>query len=47
LPDATYVYEVLADKVIYDFTRQAMLQSASILQKMYPDVFTSEQLEDI
>lgn len=45
-PEAVYIYELLAEHEIYNFTRSAMLQSAAILQKIYPDAFTAEQLEE-
>lgn len=42
--DATYLYEVLDDKNVLDFTEEVMLQSADILLKVYPNDFTSTDL---
>ena len=38
-PHAVYMYEILDDKMIFNFTREVMLQSAEILQKVYPRGF--------
>ena len=43
-PDATYLYEVLDDKNVLDFTKEVMLQSANILLKVYPNDLTSADL---
>lgn len=45
-PDATYLYEVLEDKSVLNFTKEVMLQSADILLKIYPDDFTVQDLSD-
>ena len=45
-PQAIYIYEVLDDLEVYDFTRDTMLQSAEILRVVYPDDFTARDLED-
>ncbi len=45
-PQAIYIYEVLDDREVYDFTRDTMLQSAEILRIVYPDDFTARDLED-
>ncbi|SFU38513.1 mannitol-1-phosphate 5-dehydrogenase [Porphyromonadaceae bacterium KHP3R9] len=45
-PDAIYLYEVLDDHEVLQFTREVMLQSAAILLKLYPDDFTTEDLSD-
>jgi mannitol-1-phosphate 5-dehydrogenase len=45
-PDAVYIYEILEDSKIYHIIRQTMLQSADILQALYPDEFTQSQLEE-
>ncbi len=45
-PDAVYMYEVLDDKEVYRFTRSVMIQSAGILRRVYPDDYTSAELED-
>ena len=44
-PDAVYICEILEDRRIYRAARQTMLQSADILQALYPDEFTLTQLE--
>lgn len=43
-PGSTYLYEVLEDTHVIEFTREAMLQSAAILLKIYPDDFTPRDL---
>ncbi|MBA7566773.1 Mannitol-1-phosphate 5-dehydrogenase [subsurface metagenome] len=45
-PGAIYIYEVLADRKVYDFVRGAMQQSSAILCKTYPGEFTPGQLLD-
>jgi mannitol-1-phosphate 5-dehydrogenase len=45
-PDKTFLYEVLAEKDVYDRVRTTMLQSADILMEEYPGEFTYKQLED-
>lgn len=45
-PAATYMYEVLADPDVFGFTRETMVQSAQMLQFVYPDDFTSTDLID-
>ncbi len=44
-PQAVYMYEVLNDPDVLNFTRSVMLQSASILVAAYPADFTSDDLE--
>ncbi len=44
-PDAVYIYEVLDDPDIYELTRSTMLQSALILQGLYPDEFSTTHLQ--
>ena len=39
MPEATYIWEVLKNPKVYKETREAMLQSAYILQHLYPGVF--------
>jgi mannitol-1-phosphate 5-dehydrogenase len=39
-PEATFMWEVLADSKIYTFTRDTMQQSAKALMAEYPDEFT-------
>lgn len=43
-PEATYMYEILDDTGIFSFTREVMLQSAAVLQKVYPLDFTFNDL---
>jgi mannitol-1-phosphate 5-dehydrogenase len=45
-PEAVYICEILENKQIYSIARQTMLQSADILQALYPDEFTPTQLEE-
>jgi mannitol-1-phosphate 5-dehydrogenase len=45
-PDAVYMYEVLDDEKILQFTREVMLQSAEILKVVYPDDFTLTDLKE-
>ena len=44
-PDYVYLYQVLDDKKVFDFTREAMRQSADILLGAYPEDFTPKDLE--
>ena len=44
-PEWEYIYEALEDSEIHAITRQTMLQSADILMGLYPEEFTSKQLE--
>jgi mannitol-1-phosphate 5-dehydrogenase len=44
-PDAVYMYEVLNDPKVLNFTRSVMLQSAQILLVAYPDDFTMDDLK--
>jgi mannitol-1-phosphate 5-dehydrogenase len=43
-PNATYLYEVLADQEIRAFTQNVMEQSAHILREVYPDEFSDKDL---
>lgn len=45
-PEATYLYEVLEDSDVLNFTKGVMLESAAILLKVYPDDFTQQELCD-
>jgi mannitol-1-phosphate 5-dehydrogenase len=45
-PDAEYMYEVLDDKDVLQFTRRVMLQSSEILRAAYPGEFTAADLEE-
>ncbi len=45
-PDAIYMYEVLEDTMVLNFTREVMLQSAAVLLKAYPDDFSASDLEN-
>ena len=44
-PDAAYMYEVLDDPDVIELTRSTMLQSALILQELYPDEFSTTHLK--
>jgi mannitol-1-phosphate 5-dehydrogenase len=44
-PEMKYMYEVLSDQEIREFTRHTMLESAIILQYRYPDEFQLIDLE--
>lgn len=43
-PDSIYMYEILEDQNVLNFTRNVMLQSADTLLKCYPDDFTLQDL---
>ena len=43
-PESVYLYEVLDDQIVFDFTRQVMIQSAEILHAVYPKDFTYPEL---
>jgi len=45
-PEAVYMYEVLDDSEVFQFTRSVMLQSADILRAAYPEEFTASELEN-
>lgn len=45
-PGFIYIYEALAQKDVYDRVLAAMVQSAGILLKKYPDEFTAKDLND-
>ena len=45
-PEATYMYEILDDPDVFDFTRATMMQSATILQVAFSDDFTMNDLTD-
>ena len=45
-PGFVFLYEALANERIHRETREAMLQSADILLKKYPDEFTMDALTD-
>lgn len=44
--DAVYMFEVLDDRNVLDFTRGVMIQSADILLSVYPDDYSRTELED-
>jgi mannitol-1-phosphate 5-dehydrogenase len=44
-PGAKYIFEVLDDPEVYRFAKDTMIQSAEILQFIYPEDFTHEDLE--
>ncbi len=46
LPDSRYMYEVLADKRVIQFTRQVMKEAGELLRSIYPDEFTDEDITD-
>lgn len=43
-PGAIYMYEILEDKEVYDFTREVMVESALILLEAYPHDYTYDDL---
>jgi mannitol-1-phosphate 5-dehydrogenase len=45
-PELVYTWEALEIPDLHDKTRKTMLQSAAILQRMYPDEFDHRQLVD-
>ena len=45
-PEAVYICDVLEDQQLLQEVRQTMLQAADILQALYPNEFTHQQLED-
>jgi len=45
-PEIKYIWEAINRKDLYTTTRNTMLQSASILQNLYPEEFTLLQLEE-
>jgi mannitol-1-phosphate 5-dehydrogenase len=45
-PQATYMYEILDDAGVFEFTRKTMRQSATMLRFSYPDDFTIADLSD-
>ena len=45
-PGAKYVYEVLKDKDVYSFAYQVMHQAAEVLQVIYPDDYSLQNLEE-
>ena len=45
-PEAKYIFEILDDAEVYDFTREVMLQSAVILHNVYPEEFEIDDLTD-
>ncbi len=44
LPGARYMYEVLADNRVFEFTRQVMKEAAELLMSVYPHEFTVKGL---
>ncbi len=44
--DAVFMYEVLADTKVLNFTRDVMMQSADILLVAYPDDFSAVDIEE-
>ncbi len=45
-PKLTFMYEVLGHEMVRIFTREAMHQSAAILDALYPGVFTGRHLNE-
>lgn len=45
-PAMEYMYEILEDRKVLDFTRDVMMQSSEILCKVYPDDYTLKDLEE-
>ena len=45
-PKSKYVYEVLQDEMVIQFTRDVMHQASEILLACYPEDFTKKDLED-
>ncbi|MDX9880423.1 MAG: hypothetical protein RBS73_00060 [Prolixibacteraceae bacterium] len=45
-PELNYLYEVLDDPEVYGFTREAMLQSSSVLQTLYSADYSMAELEE-
>ncbi len=45
-PQMTYMYEVLEDKLVLDFTREVMMQSATVLNKVYSEDLPMNELTD-
>ena len=43
-PESVYLYEVLDDQIVCDFTKEVMLQSAEILHAVYPNDLTYPDL---
>ncbi|MCX6328133.1 MAG: mannitol-1-phosphate 5-dehydrogenase [Bacteroidia bacterium] len=45
-PSSVFMYEILDDSEVLQFTRDVMLQSADILKDAYPNDFTINELEE-
>ena len=45
-PDQPYLYQVLDDEEVYDFSKSVMNESAKILTSLYPSEFTMKSLEE-
>jgi mannitol-1-phosphate 5-dehydrogenase len=45
-PDYPYLYQVLADRNVYEFTRSAMTEAAAVMISLYPSEFSKESLEE-
>lgn len=45
-PDSVYMFEILEDSSVLQFTRSVMLQSADILRAVYHDEFTAADLRE-
>ena len=44
-PEAVYMFQVLEDISVFNFTKRAMTESSRILMSVYPEEFTSGELE--
>lgn len=45
-PESKYMFEIMAQEKVYDFTKTVMSQAADILLEEYPNEFTKNDLED-
>lgn len=45
-PEMIYMYEILEDKKVLDFTREVMMQSARVLNRVYSEDLPMKDLED-
>ncbi len=45
-PRAIYIYEVLEDQNVYSFAHSVMHQAAEVLQVIYPDDYSLQELEE-
>jgi len=45
-PECVFIWEVLEDTAVKQFAKEAMSQSAVVLQHLYPGIFTDAHIED-